>query len=81
MLQPRLSRQAGDELEKLQCPLLSVDLDDTQDDRACVFAKQDGKLAAGAGMIYKTSIRGDQKLPSFDFIWRNFAPPRVKFFA
>jgi hypothetical protein len=79
MLQPRLSRQAGDELEKLQCLLLSVDLDDTQDDRACVFAKQDGKLAAG--MIYKTSIRGDQKLPSFDFIWRNFAPPRVKFFA
>ena len=32
-------------------------------------------------MIYKTSVRGDQKLPSFDFIWRNFAPPREKFFA
>ena len=35
----------------------------------------------GYSEINKTSVREDQKLPSFDFIWRNFAPPRVKFFA
>lgn len=34
-----------------------------------------------SGMIYKTSSRGDQLCPSFHFVWRNFAPPRVKIFA
>ena len=26
-------------------------------------------------------MRGDQTCPSFNFVWRNFAPPRVKFFG
>lgn len=32
-------------------------------------------------MIYRASIRGEQKTPSFDFVWRNFAPAHVKFFG
>ena len=32
-------------------------------------------------MIYKASVRGEQKHPSFAFVWHNFAPPRVRFFA
>lgn len=79
MLQSRLSPQAEDELDQLRHLLHEVTLEATPDDRICVFAKHDGKLAAG--MIYTASIRGEQKLPSFDFVWRNFAPPRVKFFA
>lgn len=79
MLQSRLSPQAEDELDQLRHLLHEVTLEATPDDRICVFAKHDGKLPAG--MIYRASIRGEQKLPSFDFVWRNFAPPRVKFFA
>ena len=54
-------------------------LETSPDDRVCAFTKNDNKLAAD--FIYKASIRGEQQLPSFDFVWRNFAPPRVKFFA
>lgn len=73
MLQPRLSQQAKNELDQLEHLLQEVTLEATPDDKVCVFAKNDGKLAAG--MIYRASIRGKQKLPSFDFMWRNFAPP------
>lgn len=79
MLQNRLTMQAADELEKLHLLLMTVELGDTPDDRTRAFAKEGGKLAVG--MIYKAFVRGDQKLPSFDFIWCNFTPPRVKFFG
>lgn len=72
MTQPRLSPQAETELDQLRHLLQGVTLEASTDDRSCAFTKLDGKLAAG--MIYKASIREEQKLPSFDFVWRNFAP-------
>jgi len=34
-----------------------------------------------SGIIYRASTREEQPCPSFKFVWRNFAPPRVKFFG
>lgn len=78
MLQPRLT-QVERELSQLSHLLHEVRLETSLDDRVCAFAKNDNKLAAD--LIYKASIRGEQQRPSFDFVWRNFAPPRVKFFS
>lgn len=72
MLQSRLTRQATKEREKLHLLLADVEMESTLDIRPCAFAKDEGKLAAG--MIYKASVRGDHKLPSFDFVRCNFAP-------
>ena len=44
-----------------------------------MFEKEDHKLATA--LIYRASIREEQQLPSFAFVRRNFAPPRVRFFA
>ena len=52
---------------------------DTTDERIYAFEKENHKLSTA--MIYKASVRGEHKLPSFAFIWHNFAPPRVRFFA
>lgn len=79
LLQHRLTPQAEDELEKLQRMLLGAAISDTPDNRACAFIKKEGGLATSK--IYKASTRGDQKVPSFAFIWNNFAPPRVMFFG
>jgi hypothetical protein len=79
MIQPRLTPQAENELDQLRHLLRDVVLETSTDDRSCAFTKIDGKLAAG--MIYKASIREEQKLPYFDFVWCNHAPPRVRFFA
>jgi hypothetical protein len=32
-------------------------------------------------VIYQTSTRGEQACPSYSFVWKNFAPPRVKIFG
>jgi hypothetical protein len=34
-----------------------------------------------SGLIYKAATRGDHGCPSYTFVWKNFAPPRVKFFG
>jgi hypothetical protein len=79
LLQPRLSPRAASELEELHLMLQVVQLTDGADERVCAFEKKDHKLATT--MIYRASVRGDQKSPSFNFVWRNHAPPRVRFFA
>lgn len=50
-----------------------------KDKRESFFENDNHHLMSS--LIYRTSTRGDHECPSFKFIWRNFAPPRVKFFG
>ena len=47
------------------------------DERSCFF--EDGGHRLVSGLIYKASKRGDHDYASYSFVWKNFAPPRVKF--
>ena len=78
LLQPRLTQRAQSELQQLQLSG-SVTLTEERDERVCAFEKEDHKLATA--LIYRASMRGEQQLPSFAFVWHNFAPPRVRFFT
>lgn len=78
-MQRRLSTQATEELEHLSLLLIDVELSERPDERRCCFETPDHRL--WSGLIYKASMRGDQTCPSFDFVWRSFAPPRIKFFG
>ena len=49
------------------------------DERCCFF--EDGGHRLLSGLIYKASTRGDHDCASYSFVWKNFAPPRVKFFG
>jgi hypothetical protein len=59
--------------------LQSVTLTNFPGERLCGMEDSDHKLTTR--LIYKASIRANQKSPFFAFVWNNFAPPRVKFFA
>ena len=77
VLQRRLSTQASQELALLTQLLGDVTLTSAPNERYCSFETEDHKLRSG--LIYRASMRGEQTCPAFDFVWRNFAPPRVKF--
>jgi hypothetical protein len=79
LLQQRLSAQASEELDQLNNLLSDVLLEDAPDQRMSFYQERDVKLLSG--VIYRASTRDDQPCPSFKFVWRNFSPPRVKFFA
>jgi len=79
LLQRRLTTQASEELAQLENLLLGVNLSENPDQRSSFFEGIDHRLRSG--LIYKSSTRGDHASPSFEFVWRNFAPPRVKFFG
>jgi hypothetical protein len=76
--QRRLSKQALEELQQLEL-LQDVSLSDTNDSRSCFFADNNQRLLSG--LIYKTSMRSNNTCPSYQFIWKNIAIPRVKFFG
>jgi len=59
--------------------LNDVQLDDTPDQRTSFFQDEAGRLMSG--VIYWVSTKMEQPCPSYKFVWRNFAPPRVKIFA
>jgi hypothetical protein len=63
----------ADELQKLTQILQSVNLNDSSDIRLCGMEGSDHKLASR--LVYKASIREEQKSPFFSFVWNNFAPP------
>lgn len=79
MFQPRLSTQAAAELGALTQLLQDVALNNDQDRRTCFFEDSSQRLVAG--LIYQASVRGDHDCASYAFVWKTFAPPRVKFFA
>jgi hypothetical protein len=49
------------------------------DDRSCFFADSNQRLISG--MIYTASMKGDEACPAYQFVWKNFALPRVRFFG
>jgi hypothetical protein len=51
----------------------------TQTKRTSFFEDDNSRLVFS--LIYRTSTRSENKCPSFKFVWKNFAPPRVKFFG
>jgi hypothetical protein len=77
--QHRLSQQALEELQQVELLLLDVSLSDTNDIRSCFFADNNQHLLSG--LIYKASMRSNSTCPSYQFIWKNIAIPRVKFFG
>ena len=79
LLQQRLSTQASGELQQLTNLLGDVILENVPDLRTSFYQHGDAKLLSS--VIYRASTRADQPCPSFKFVWRHFAPPRVKFFA
>ena len=77
--QRRLTTQVVAKLDQLTEMLQDVTLSTENDDRASFFEDGDHRLLAG--LIYKASARGDHQCASYNFVWCNFAPPRVKFFG
>ena len=79
LVQRRLTAQATAELERLEELLHSVGFNDARDKRTSFFEDDSHKLISS--MIYRASTQGELPCPSFKFVWKNFAPPRVKFFG
>lgn len=77
--QRRLSRQAREELSKLEHMLQDVSLGDDRDERSCFFTDTNQRLMSG--MIYRASMKGEDTCPAYQFVWKNIATPRVKFFG
>ena len=77
--QRRLSRQAIEELQKLESMLQEVSLDNSSDRRTCFFADNNQRLISG--LIYRVSMRNNSVCPAYQFVWKNIATPRVKFFG
>jgi hypothetical protein len=78
-LQPRLSRAAAAEMDALEAALQGVDLTQGPDQISCFLEDVNHKLQAG--LIYHLSVQQGQQGPMHQFIWKNHAPPRVKFFG
>ncbi|WVZ61782.1 hypothetical protein U9M48_011599, partial [Paspalum notatum var. saurae] len=80
MLVPRLTVQAGQELQEVLGILQNVHLSDEPDVRECFAATADNKLQSG--MVYQV-LRGGGAVTDegAGFIWKCRAPPRVQFFG
>jgi hypothetical protein len=67
------------ELDQLSKMLQEVTLGLEPDERSCFFEDAGHRLVSG--LVYKASTHGDHDCASYSFVWKNFAPPRVKFFG
>jgi hypothetical protein len=72
----RLTVQASEELACLTGMIQEVALSSEPDEH-----QLDINHRLLSGLIYKAATRGDHGCPSYTFVWKNFAPPRVKFFG
>ena len=63
----------------METVIRDISLSDTSDQRSCFFAGDNHRLLSG--MIYKASMRSGSTCPAYQFIWKNIATPRVKFFG
>lgn len=59
--------------------MTNVEFSEAPDKRTSFFEDDSHRLISS--VIYHSSTQGDQPCPSFKFVWKNFAPPRVKFFG
>jgi hypothetical protein len=79
LFQRRMSRQAQAELQQLEMMLSNVSLSTERDQRSCFFAGEGHKLISG--LIYRACTRTGSTCPDYQFVWKNIATPRVKFFG
>lgn len=80
LLVPRLSVTAARQKAELASLLSGVSLSDAADARTLpLCSKAGGKLKTAA--LYKLCTFGGEVSRHADFVWRNSAPSRVKFFA
>jgi len=88
MSSPLLSvgRSSGDyppkrarELYELEALVLGITLTEEPKEHSCFF--EDDRQRLQTSLIYKASSQSGSTCPSFSFLWRNFAPPRVKMFG
>ena len=79
MLVSRLSPQASEELHALNEMISNITLTQAPDSRYSKFAGQLGTLHASA--VYQASKTMGSPCNFSSFVWRNRAPPRVRFFG
>ncbi|WVZ51145.1 hypothetical protein U9M48_002314 [Paspalum notatum var. saurae] len=76
----RLTAQAARELSEVEAITDTLTLSDGPDVRKCFAAGDGDKLQAG--VVYQALCAGDGELDAAaKFVWKNSAPPRVRFFG
>ncbi|CAO2178466.1 unnamed protein product [Urochloa humidicola] len=78
-LVPRLTPAATTELQDVLLIVASTSLHEVQDERHSSMSVTEHRLSTRR--IYRATISQDHKCPHYRFIWRNHAPPKVRFFA
>jgi len=79
ILVPRLSLQAAVEKIDADNLIASISLHQQQDERNSFFAAVGNLL--DTGQLYRASTQSGERCQSYEFVWKNYAPPRVKFFG
>ncbi|CAM0954816.1 unnamed protein product [Alopecurus aequalis] len=79
-LAPRLSATASAQRRALLATLAQVRLNDAADQRSLpLCAANDGRLRTSS--LYALCMLGGELSDNYNFVWQNFAPSKVKFFA
>lgn len=82
LFRPRFTSQDVVEFEQLKDIIAGVNLGHEADERSCFFEDNNQRLARlASGLVYKASVQGDHDFAGYSFVWKNFAPLRVKFFG
>ncbi|CAN6202116.1 unnamed protein product [Urochloa humidicola] len=78
-LVPRLTPAARSEQSALLQLLDMQTLTGEEDVRTCVFSRADYCISTSS--LYRVAVSTGAKVSSYQFVWKNRAPPKVKFFA
>ncbi|CAN6338995.1 unnamed protein product [Urochloa humidicola] len=78
-LVPRLTHQAAKELEELEEVISFTSLNSNPDVRTSFYIGNRQQLSTS--QLYRFSTSSGSECAMYKFIWRSYAPPRVKFFA
>jgi len=78
-LVPRLSCQARAELAAVQLSMSGWELIAGDDNRRSNLQTSEGRLMTSK--IYKLATSSENACDHYIFVWKNYAPPKVKFFA
>jgi hypothetical protein len=79
VLVARLSLQAIHEKAEVSCIINSTHLQQHPDERSSFFAANGHRL--DTSQLYRTSTQSGHRSQSYSFLWKNYAPPKVKFFG
>jgi hypothetical protein len=75
----RLFQSNSQEKAEVDCLIASTSLLQQPDEHSSIFVKEDGNLHTS--QLYNASTRSGVRAQFYEFVWRNNAPPRVKFFG